>query len=201
MNRALLSLFVLTLAIVWLVILRIEGTPVSIAWLKPLAWVVTAATILLGAWDRLLWRKRLFSMFWKRLDLNGTWKADLRPDTSKRVAAYWVVWQTASRLSARLFTAESQSSTVVANLDMEKDGAATVASVYRNEPKLRVREESAIHLGGLLLRTADASATKVEGQYWTDRGTKGGMTAQRISRDHARSFAEARAIEERAPLQ
>ncbi len=199
MNRALLSLLVCTLGLLWLAILRIEGVPASLAWLRPSVIVVTAATGLLWAWDNMLWRTRPFSLLRKRLDLNGTWKAVLRPEESKRIAAYWVVWQTASRLMARLYTSESYSSTVVATLNMEDDGAATVSSVYRNEPRLRVREESDMHYGGLILRTADALATKLEGQYWTDRGTKGEMTAERISRDHARSFAEARAIEERTP--
>jgi hypothetical protein len=67
-----------------------------------------------------------------------------------------------------------------------------VAVLYRNDPKVSVRDRSPIHFGGMHLRVSGEDA--LEGDYWTDRKTSGRLTLKRVSRDKCRSFADAQRI-------
>ena len=55
----------------------------------------------------------------------------------------------------------------------ETDGAWSVATVYRNTPKVQVRPRSEIHHGAMWLRLQDDPEASLEGHYWTDRNTRG----------------------------
>ena len=84
-----------------------------------------------------------------------------------------VVRQTFSRMSLRLLTPESQSDLLGAEVVRADDGTYRVFGVYRNEPRLGVRERSPIHYGGLVLQVIGSPAVRLTGHYWTDRDTKG----------------------------
>src|SRR5207244_4003800 len=87
-------------------------------WLRFLSAAVLAATIVLGVWDRWLWRLPLVQRFPRvPRDLKGTWRGTLTsfwtdPATAQRPdpkIVFLVIRQSASQLTAVLFTDESSS--------------------------------------------------------------------------------------------
>jgi hypothetical protein len=180
-----LTTVLLVAAIVWGILLVLDGVVVSVVWLRHLSAVTGVLLILLAAFDLYLWRLPIFrSWFVKRPLLDGTWRAEVRsnwknPETGSTidpVIGFMVVRQTFSRLSLRLLTSESQSELLGAEVLRSDDGSYRVIGVYRNEPRLGVRDRSPIHYGGLALQVSGTPPVRLAGQYWTDRDTAGEIT-------------------------
>ena len=84
-------------------------------------------------------------------------------------------------------TAESSSWLVAHKIVEENDGVFLVTGVYTNTPKLRHRgKRSEIHYGALLLKVLGDPPTSLEGEYWTDRNSRGSM---RLSNKNAAIFS------------
>jgi hypothetical protein len=62
------------------------------------------------------------------------------------------------------------------------DGSFRVAAIYRNEPKVEVRQRSPIHYGGMLLTVQGEPPSRLEGHYWTDRNTRGDLILEGVIR-------------------
>lgn len=133
--------------------------------------------------DRWLWKMPFVERWVQRPFIGGTWRVELRsnwidPKTGLKVPpieAYMVVRQTLSTLSMRLLTAESSSVLVGTEIVCEADGLNCVSGVYRNEPRLEVRNRSEMHYGALWLKVATHPEKEITGHYWTDRNTAGEM--------------------------
>ena len=189
-ERLHLSAIILVAAVLWAALLILEGVAIEVSWFRPFSAVVGASLLLIAAFDLLLWRVPfLHPWFVKRPDLRGTWRAEIRsnwkaPATGQPIppiTAYMAIRQTFSKLSLRLITSESRSELLGAEILRADDGTYRVIGVYRNEPRLSVRDRSPIHYGGLVLQVVSERATKLEGHYWTDRDTAGEiyLTAKR----------------------
>jgi hypothetical protein len=169
-------------AVVWGVVLLLNGVAVSISWLRPFGIVIAIVMFLLAAFDLYLWKLPiLHPWFVNRPVVDGTWRAEIRshwinPETDRTVdpiAGFMVVRQTFSRLSLRLITVESQSELLGAEMARSDDGSYRIVGVYRNEPRLGIRERSPIHYGGLALEIRGEPPVELIGHYWTDRQTQG----------------------------
>lgn len=55
-------------------------------------------------------------------------------------------------------------------------GNWVVSYTYANTPKLGLRRGSPPHLGGAALTIFGEPPTRIEGEYWTDRDSKGTLT-------------------------
>ena len=181
-ERLHLTAVILAITCIWAVLLVIDGVYVSIAWLHHLSVVTGVVLLLVTCFDRFAWRWRwLHSWFVNRPVVDGTWRAEIVSDwtdpatgiTIAPLDGYMVVRQTFSRLSLRLITNESQSELLGAEILRADDGTYRIIGVYRNEPRLTVRDGSPIHYGGLVLQADGSPPTRLEGSYWTDRGTAG----------------------------
>jgi hypothetical protein len=177
-----LTTIIFVTAIIWGMLLIFDGVLVSISWLRHLSIVTGALVVLLTVFDLYLWRLAIFrSWFVKRPLVDGTWKIRLQsnwidPKTGQvkpAIDGFMVVRQTFSRMSLRLLTAESQSELLGAEVVRADDGSYRIIGVYRNEPRLGVRERSPIHYGGLVLQVIGSPPVRLTGHYWTDRDTKG----------------------------
>lgn len=177
-----LTTVILVAALIWGALLILDGVLVSPSWLRHLSVVTGVLLLLLTIFDLYLWRLAIFrSWFVKRPLIDGTWKAQLQsnwvdPQTGQvkpPIDAFMVVRQTFSRMSLRLLTAESQSELLGAEVVRADDGSYRIIGVYRNEPRLGVRERSQIHYGGLVLQVIGSPPERLTGHYWTDRDTKG----------------------------
>ena len=196
MSRLHISAILLIAAAVWGVALILAGVPVTADWFRPFSVVVVVVVLVLSIADKWLWRLRwlrpwLFNMPY----LYGTWKVVIRPtapeSSPREVIAYMVIRQTFSTVSLRLFTAESNSETLSARVVRCDDGTCNVAAVYRNTPRLQVRERSPLHHGALLLNVQGAHPESLAGQYWTDRLSQGELVLSARSPALAHSFEQA----------
>jgi hypothetical protein len=159
--------------------------------------------LFLVAFDLWAWRLRfLQGWFVPRPDIRGTWRVELHSDwkepTAKEVvapiAAYLVVRQTFSTLSLRMLTSESSSELVAAEIGKAADGTYRLAAVYRNEPKLSVRDRSPIHYGAIVLDVQGDPVKHLVGYYWTDRSTRGELRSLARHTTFASSFDDARSL-------
>lgn len=176
----------LTIA-VWLFVLWMQGNPVlSADFIKPFGTVVSAIGLIVVIFNKYLWSLCIFKGWYvKRPDLRGTWKVELKsswvnPETGNVIApihGYAVIRQSLTSLSFRLMTKESRSVLVAHSIDQQEDeGLFKLVGVYRNEPKIELQGvRSEIHHGSFALEIHGSPVYELEGHYWTDRGTKGGM--------------------------
>jgi hypothetical protein len=187
--------------VVWLILLLVDGVAVELAWLPRLTAVVPVLLVLLGVFDRWLWRHPwLNGWFAKRPVLCGTWEVTLQtewknPETGEVAGpniCYMAVRQTFSCLSMRLMTKESSSELVAERIVQADDGVFRILGVYTNKPKVAVRHRSEIHFGALLLDVHGDPPTALEGHYWTDRTTRGSMHFASRKAEVFGSYDEAR---------
>lgn len=156
-------------------------------WLAPIGPAVTVAGISLLLFDRYVWRWPGICKLARRPLLHGTWHGELRsdwvsPETGERVPVdpdvFLVIRQRFWQLSARLLTRESASSSSLASLTAGPDGVQQFLWVYTNVPRVTIRERSEIHRGAVVL-TAPRQPNRLEGEYFTDRKTRGELRLTR----------------------
>ncbi len=203
LSRLHLSVILFIAAALWGGMLILDGVAMNVTWFRPFSTVVGVLVLLLVIFDIWAWRWRLLhGWFVPRPDLRGTWRVELQsnwknPDTNVGIGpivAYLVVRQTFSTLSVRMLTAESTSELVAAEINKASDGTYRLVAVYRNEPKLLVRDRSPIHYGAFVLDVQGDPAKDLVGYYWTDRATRGEIRTAARNGSHATSFEEARIL-------
>ncbi len=170
--------------------LWLAGEPISWTWFKSLGGAVSATVAALTVFELWLWRLHILQgWFVKRPILIGTWDFTIKsmwtdPETGQRpdpIQATATIRQRYSKLHLHLETPESAGDFVSSNVVAKDDGTYQIAGVFRNEPRLSVRDRSPIHLGALVLDVVGepASPSELKGHYWTDRGTSGEIHGQR----------------------
>lgn len=197
-SRAHLTPILVVAVVLWSVLLILNGQSVSFDLLKPFSKVAGAVGFLALGFDRWMWRWRfLHPWFVSTPNLHGTWHgqlvSDWKPEDGSSLApieVYLVIRQTFSTISMRLLTPESTSVLLGGNVTKEVDGVDTVTGVYLNTPDILRRGGSPIHHGGLILQVQGQPATQLEGEYWTDRGTKGSLRFTERSDKLRQSFVE-----------
>jgi hypothetical protein len=171
--------------VIWVAVLLVQGHPVPLDYLRAFSYVITGVSLALLIWERWLWSWKAFRPWLTtRPDLRGTWKGHLvsnwvDPQTKQsrgQIEAYLVIRQTYSTIDVRLLTTESGSVSLSANIVTDSEGIHTVAVVYRNTPRALLRERSPIGHGGMLVYVHGSPAHQLDGEYWTDRETKGEIT-------------------------
>jgi hypothetical protein len=110
-----------------------------------------------------------------------------------------MIRQTYSTIDVRILTVESTSESLSGNLFADKVGLYKLAVTYRNIPRLLERSRSAVHHGGALLNVIGKPIHKLDGEYWTDRGTSGELTFTLRTRKIVDDFEEARQQEFNPP--
>ncbi|WP_438817412.1 hypothetical protein [Streptomyces fildesensis] len=131
--------------------------------------------------------------------VRGTWKGTLTSfwidaengNIPPPKTVYLVVQQTASRISVKLMTDESKSTSALANVE-EADGSVRLTYMYLNRPDMRVEHRSRIHHGSTVLDVSGSPARRLKGRYWTDRDSRGELDfEERSTQKLADDFAEA----------
>lgn len=201
MNRTRVYFVVAFGGAVWALGLMFDGWTLAPSFFAPVPWVTTAVATLLGAWDAYLWRiPFLHPWLIKRPDLGGTWRGTVTsswvdPTTDQKprpIEAYLVIRQSASTIHVCMFTRESRSVPLLANLS-EADGAWVLSSIYRNEPDMQIQGRSRIHHGWVQLRARGVPPVELSGSYCTDRDTKGSLSFQQVTRRLVSDFSDAAA--------
>jgi len=169
-------------AIIWGFFLLAAGYPLTKDLFDPFSKVVGMLVIVLFLFDRWLWKLPIIhAIFVPFSDVSGTWKGQIisswkdekTGNSIEPIDAFLVIFQTYSFINIRMITKESKSDLLSGNIIQSPAGPEKIAGVYDNIPNLSVREKSPIHFGGLLLEIQTGDNTILNGEYWTDRGTKG----------------------------
>ena len=169
-------------AIIWGFFLLAAGYPLTKDLFDPFSKVVGFLVIVLFIFDRWLWKLPIVhAIFVPFSDVSGTWKGQIISSwidekTGKPIDpidAFLVIYQTYSSINIQMITKDSKSDLLSGNIIQNSSGPEKIAGIYNNTPNLLVREKSPIHFGGLLLEIQTGEKTILNGEYWTDRGTKG----------------------------
>lgn len=189
LERLHITAFVAVAALIWLIVLLFQCTPVSWALTRPFGIVVGSLVGLGLLFEFVLWRQPwLHGWFVKRPDLRGTWRIELqssyvRRETNERgpmIVCYMGVKQTLSMLQMHLMTPESESWFIANHVRPSPNGSGfQVIGVYTNEPNIHLRHEriSEMHQGAIIVETHGPGLrpTTLTAKYWTDRETTGTM--------------------------
>ena len=189
LERRYVIVFLAVAILAWWLVLLAWGTQVSREHLRPFGTVVGILMFLGWGFERFLWHLAwLHGWFVRRPDLRGTWRGELQsdwvdPKTQKRtptIVCYMGVVQSLSHLQMHLMTKESDSRFIADSVTPSPNCIGyQIAGVYTNKPHTHLRgDRSEIHLGGLILNTHGRTnrPETLEGEYWTDRKTKGRLT-------------------------
>lgn len=176
-----------------------SGVAVEAKWLRFYSLAVLLAGAALFAWDRWVWRWKVFA----RLSsvppvLHGTWRGVLTslwedPATGARPEpkpAYLVVRQTASAIRVRLYTDEGSSGSTVADLS-DDGGTWNLSYLYVSSPHPRFTDGSPMHHGSALLSVSGSPVEHLLGRYWTDRHSRGELDFDEHVKDVAESYDRA----------
>ncbi|TAJ17192.1 MAG: hypothetical protein EPO65_11755 [Dehalococcoidia bacterium] len=133
-------------------------------------------TILLLAYDRLIWRWPLIRGLTPRPVLYGTWKAELRtsfaPRANEIVECYLTIRQTYSSIQVDMVFEHSRSFSLSAAL-AEQDGRVQLSYTYRSQGDALHQDGNPPSRGAAVLIIAREPSLHLEGDYWMERGTKG----------------------------
>ncbi len=197
LNRTHITLLVILSAAVWGVSLWALSVPLNFEHSKPFAITVGAVSALSIAFDRWLWKWRIFrGWLVNRPNIQGTWKVKLQSswegskNESASIEGKMAIQQTFSKLTARLFTKESSSFLVAYKIEEQNDGVFQLFGTYQNNPRIELRgEKSEIHYGALMLEIRGTPPESLVGHYWTDRATKGSLELSDRTDEIASAFS------------
>lgn len=185
LTRLHVSLIIALAVFIWAASLLTVGIPITWHHAAPFTVTVTVLTGACIVFDRWLWKWRIFrGWLVKQPNLQGSWKARLisnwvDPATGQQIApieCVMVIRQRFSALNARLYTRESSSTLLAYAFCCDDDGIFELIGTYRNTPRVDLRgQRSEIHYGSLLLQVRSDPTNRLDGHYWTDRGTKGSL--------------------------
>jgi hypothetical protein len=133
--------------------------------------------------------------------VSGTWRGDLASlweneagERPPMKTVYLTISQTLTTLFVRLLTDESASDQMAGSVKKLPSGNWVISYTYTNTPRLERRKGSPPHLGGAALTIFGEPPTRIEGEYWTDRDSKGTLTMTARVAAIAPSFTDAHAL-------
>ena len=179
----------------WLALAFLLDAPVDTEWLRPLGAVMAVVVLLLLAFDRLAWRWLPLAVT-KRPKLHGTWKASLEyewPEGTRTQLkeCYLVVRQTFSTVSVDMLFDISSSQSRSADIK-EVAGRRSLWWSYWSAARTLDREDNSPHRGGAELVISLEPKLRLEGDYWTERKTRGGIVTHGHSKQIYDDFESAR---------
>jgi hypothetical protein len=126
---------------------------------------------------RIVWRIVPPLNRWVYPDLNGYWDVTIYfswGTTNGVTQARAQIKQSMSKMSIELVSNESESSTlmVTPKLDPES-GRPVLYYMYKNDPKAGLSSRISAHRGAAELKIDLEALNRLEGNYFTDRGTSG----------------------------
>jgi SMODS-associating 2TM, beta-strand rich effector domain len=172
-------------------------------WLSPIGPAVALAGVGLWLFDMYVWRWPGICRLVGRPVLHGTWHGELAsdwvdPQTEERIPpdpdVFLVVRQRFWQVSVRLLTKESASASMLANFTKGSDGVHQLVYVYGNTPRPEVRERSEVHYGAVVLKAPRDRDQGLEGDYFTDRKTRGEMYFRQHYKKLVETHAAGRAL-------
>jgi hypothetical protein len=191
---------IIVFLIIWAAILFVLGSISPFDWVAAIRELPEAIALYVIAgiiFVKWVWRWPFLNGWLVKMpDLQGTWKGELRsdwidPQTKKGIPpipATLVIKQDFSQIDCVLMTKESESYAVSANFNLAPGKDLYLAYSYTNRPKTNIRDRSPIHDGAALLKVIQKPSLALEGEYWTNRKTKGEMSFHFASKEFSEKF-------------
>jgi len=147
--------------------------------------------ILAAAFEKRGWRAQWLHPRWVSTPVViGTWRGTLthyQNDVATTKTVYVVVRQSLTTATVRLLSDQSTSEQVAGGVAAGESGYPIIAYLYRNKPGIGQRHSTSnVQYGGAVLEIVGDPATGLDGEYWTDRFTKGSL----VFREHCPSIAQ-----------
>ncbi len=200
-------LAVVITVVIWMIIMGWSGT--DIGWNTTTAsklWTALGVTVsiplpLFTSWA---WKLPIFQRWLVLVPyVQGTWKGVCQPNwvdpvTGKQtppVEIYLVIRQTLLTLSCTAFTEESSSVSLTSSFCIdEAQGQRGLSYTYRNRPEPSIRGRSPLHEGTAVLSIIGTPVRQLNGEYWTNRQSIGGLSFEFLTERLAESFVEAKSF-------
>jgi hypothetical protein len=196
-----LTTILLFSAFIWGIVLFLDGISISLVLLKPITSVTGVVIFILAFFDKWAWHWKIFYPWLVATPyIEGTWKGEIKSNWNnletyqgiENIDAFFVIRQKFSSIHAQLITNESSSELLSGEIIKNPDETWQFIGIYRNTPKLSIRERSPIHHGAMILNIVGHSPYGLEGQYWTDRDTKGELSFFDYNKDKFSNFTSAK---------
>lgn len=132
-----------------------------------------------------LWRWKLFQGWLIPFpDLNGTWQGHIQTNwkdaegkTPGPIPTILTIKQSFGRMSCVMRTGEMESHSFLEGFCIDKDAQVRqLCYSYTSRPKASLRGRSTPHDGTMLFNIIGEPVHKLEGEYWTQRQTRGTVT-------------------------
>lgn len=165
-------------AVVMAIALRLSGGSPDAAWIQPLGYAMSVVVLLLLAFDRWIWCWPFIRRFVPRPSLGGTWRVEYQTNFEARrdeiIEAYLVIRQSFSAVSVALLTDRATSASMTADLVCHK-GRWSLYYLFASDKHANApdRDTNPPARGAADLVVATTPLTHLEGDYWTERGTRG----------------------------
>jgi hypothetical protein len=193
---------VITFLVIWAIVILVSGTLAPFELWTAVKAIPTAITMYAFAaliFVKHLWRLRVFQGWIIKVpDLQGTWRGKLssdwiNPASNQRLApipVILVIRQTFLSISCTMITKESTSYSTTADiLYVGNNEELCLTYNYTNRPKALLRDRSAIHDGAAILKLSCKPELTLEGEFWTNRKTRGDISLKFESRQLSERFS------------
>ena len=145
---------------------------------------ITITSIIVTIFVLWAWRFRIFRGWLVPIpNLNGNWEGRIKynyagKEKSRKIHVH--IKQTFVSIILKLETSESKSKSFCGSFNIDKNrGEKQLIYTYFNEPDVKYRDRSPLHYGTTKLDISRDDKT-MEGEYWTDRGTKGSISLKMV---------------------
>ncbi len=135
---------------------------------------IAAGFIIIKVFDLWIWKWKYIAKVHGIPVLAQTYDGEISStyDESKIYKGILTIKQTFSKISVKYKSEESGSFSVIATI-IDNYNVNQLIYTYQNNPKANIQERSPIHHGTAILNIDDVK--KIEGNYFTERGTVGYM--------------------------
>jgi len=173
----------------WSLVLLGAGIHLTSGWARVTSALPLVIVVAFAIFDNWLWRLEPIRRVTGRPLLAGTWAGELtsmqikdgKEAVLEPIPIYLSIRQSFLSIGVCLLSAESKSRSIAAILERNGAHDYTVYYHYTNVPGMKVRDRSPIHAGGSRIQVTGVSPSRLEGEYWTDRRTRGTFLATRVS--------------------
>ncbi len=157
--------------------------------------LMSAVVLILLAIERWAWSWPLVRNILRVPNLNGTWKVELESsyegEGGGSKTSFLVIHQTYSTITVEVLTDRGRSCSEAASLT-RRGPRFVLAYVYRAEPESLRRDGNEPHRGAAELLVEIEPTLRFEGDYWTDRKTRGRLRAIGWKAERCGSFGAAK---------
>jgi len=197
--RFLVSAITILVVLVYYIVFQLQHTENGgfFSYVTPVPITITIIVFIGGLFIVWAWKWNFFYS-WLVLspDLSGVWEGSIKSNWQNgqldAIPITVIISQTFLSSHIEMKTAESRSQSVGSFFVIDNDrNTQQLSYIYLNHPNASVRARSEIHYGAVMLNFDVHDKSKMDGNYWTDRGTAGEINIVRLEQEHKSRFSMA----------